>query len=213
MALIDKYYIFVEEEEATLSANVTQHPVEAGIKVTDNVKQQPITLALSGKIVDVGSTSASTIREALRQLNQNGVVVRFQGIHVLPEAVISNLKTKATAEISGGFEFEMDLTQIRIVNSAYKAAAKTATTTKQVTTKKTTTTAKKTTTKKAEPAKRYYTVKTGDCPWSIAVKYYNNGTKWEKMMKANTDIIARNKKRGVLWYAVYTGDKLLIPYL
>lgn len=210
MALIDnKYYIFVEEEEATLSANVTQHPVETGIKVTDNVKQQPITLTVSGKIVAVGDTSATTIREALRQLNQYGIVVRYQGVHILPEAVISNLKTKATAEISGGYDFEMDLTQIRIVKSAYKAAAKTATTTKQVTTKKTTTT----TTKKAEPAKRYYTVKTGDCPWSIAVKYYNNGTKWEQMMKANTDIIARNKKWGVLWYAVYTGDKLLIPYL
>lgn len=210
MALIDnKYYIFVEEEEATLSANVTQHPVETGIKVTDNVKQQPITLTVSGKIVAVGDTSATTIREALRQLNQYGIVVRYQGVHILPEAVISNLKTKATAEISGGYDFEMDLTQIRIVKSAYKAATKTATTTKQVTTKKTTTT----TTKKAEPAKRYYKVKSGDCPWSIAVKYYNNGNKWEQMMKVNTDIISRNKKNGVVWYMLYTGDKLLIPYL
>ena len=44
MALIDNYYVHVEEEEATLSSEVTQHPVETGIKVTDNVKRQPITL-------------------------------------------------------------------------------------------------------------------------------------------------------------------------
>lgn len=209
MALINNYYLFAEEEEASVSVDVTQHPVEEGIKITDNVKKQPITVSLSGKVVDVGATSANTIREAIRQLQQNGVIIRFQGVHLLPEAIITSFKTKATAEISGGYNFEMEISQIRIAKSAYKAAAKTATTTKQVTPKKT----KTTTTKKSEPAKRYYTVKTGDCPWSIAVKYYNNGLKWEQMMKANTSIVSRNKKRGVVWYMLYTGDKLLIPYL
>jgi len=206
MALIDNYYVHVEEEEATLSSEVTQHPVETGIKVTDNVKRQPITLSLKGKIVAVDGTSATTIREALRSLHDNGKLVKFLGVHHLSDSVITSFKTKASAEVSGGYEFEMEITQVRIAKSAYKAPAKTATTTQQVT-------QKKTTPKKTEPAKRYYTVKYGDCPWSIAEKYYNNGFKWEQMMKANTDIVARNKRWGVLWYSVYVGDKLLIPYL
>lgn len=203
MALINNYYVCAEEEEVTRGVDVTQHPVETGIKITDNVKRQPITLSLNGKIVSVGNTSATTISKAIEDLHINGKLVKFQGINTLSDALITNFKTKSTAEISGGFIFEMEITEVRIAKSAYKASAKTSTTTKQVTTKKTTT--------KNETPKKYHTVKYGDCPWALAVKYYGDGTKWTKIIDANQWLKDRNKKLGVVYYMLYVGDKLLIP--
>lgn len=49
-----------------------------------------------------------------------------------------------------------------------------------------------------------YKVQTGDSPWSIAVKFYNDGTKWEKIMEYNG--LSKNAY-------IYTGDVLKIPRL
>ena len=94
----------------------------------------------------------------------------------------------------------MELQEVRIAKSAYKASAKTATTTKQVTSKKT------------SSNKRYYTVKSGDCLWNIARKYYGNGIEYTKIYKANKSVIdARNKGKNVDKYTIYPNQKFLIP--
>lgn len=201
MALINNLYIHVIKEEESRSVDVTQHPVEAGIKITDNVRLQPLKLGLRGKLVANENTSASTVRDRIQEFQKSGTLISFLGVHHFTNAIITNFKTEASADISGGFDFDMDLEEVRIAKSAYRGSSTTTSTTKQVTPKK------------SPSENRYYTVKSGDCPWSIAVKYYGNGLKWERMMKANSDIIARNKKRGVLWYMLYVGDKLLIPNL
>ncbi len=41
-----------------------------------------------------------------------------------------------------------------------------------------------------DPAEKTYTVKTGDCLWSIAQQIYGNGEKWNDIYKANTDILS-----------------------
>lgn len=64
---------------------------------------------------------------------------------------------------------------------------------------------------KTASATKTYTVKWGDCPWSIAVKYYGDGTKWPKIIDANQWLKERNAKRGVIYYMLYVGDKLTIP--
>ena len=51
---------------------------------------------------------------------------------------------------------------------------------------------------------RTYTVKTGDCLWTIAVKMYGDGTKYLKIYNANKDKIGAN-------YIIYTGQVLTIP--
>ena len=204
MALINGYYVFVEEEELDRGVDVTKHPVEKGIEITDNVKRKALTLSVSGKIVNAGNMSAKTIKTALANLHKGGKLVKYQGREVLDSVLITSFKTSSSKDVAGGYIFDMEIKEIRVAKSAYKASAKTSATTKQVQ-------SKTTTAKSAEPKKRYHTVKYGDCPWSIAEKYYGNGNKWESMMKANTDIVARNKKNGVTWYSIYVGDKLLIP--
>lgn len=54
----------------------------------------------------------------------------------------------------------------------------------------------------AEDLLDIYTVKTGDSPWSIAVKYYGDGTKYTVIMDYNN--LPRNSY-------IYTGQQLKIP--
>ena len=51
---------------------------------------------------------------------------------------------------------------------------------------------------------RTYTVRTGDCLWTIAKRYYGNGAKYTKIYNANRDKI-RNPN------LIYTGPRLVIP--
>lgn len=110
-------------------------------------------------------------------------------------ALIVSFGTTQSAENAGGYDFSMEIKEIRIAKSAYKASAKTSTTTKQVTKKATSTTSQK----------RYYTVKSGDCLWNIAKKYYGDGSKYIKIYNANKKIIKNPD-------LIYVGQKLEIPY-
>ncbi len=49
-----------------------------------------------------------------------------------------------------------------------------------------------------------YTVKTGDCLWTIAVEMYGDGTKFKTIYNANRDKIRAD-------YIIYTGQVLTIP--
>ena len=57
------------------------------------------------------------------------------------------------------------------------------------------------------PAKptRTYTVRSGDCLWNIAKKYYGNGSLYTKIFNANRDKI-RNAN------LIYPGQVFVIPY-
>ncbi len=50
----------------------------------------------------------------------------------------------------------------------------------------------------------YYVVKSGDSLWSIAKKYYGDGTKYKKILDANKDIIKNPS-------VIKIGQKLVIP--
>lgn len=62
-----------------------------------------------------------------------------------------------------------------------------------------------------------YTVKSGDCLWNIAKKFYENGTKWNVIYEKNYDIIEstankyRNGKGSSNGHWIYPGTKLIIP--
>lgn len=75
-------------------------------------------------------------------------------------------------------------------------------TTKKKTTKKKTTTKKRTTENK--PKTKTYTVKSGDCLWNIAKKYYGNGAQYTKIYNANKSKIKNPN-------LIYPGQVLTIP--
>lgn len=55
-----------------------------------------------------------------------------------------------------------------------------------------------------KPAAKTYTVKSGDCLWTIAKKYYGNGAQYTKIYNANKDKISNPN-------LIYVGQVLTIP--
>jgi hypothetical protein len=63
-----------------------------------------------------------------------------------------------------------------------------------------------------------YTVRSGDCLWNIAKKFYNSGSKWTVIYNANKTVIENTAKKNGKAYSsnghwIYPGTKLTIPAL
>lgn len=54
-------------------------------------------------------------------------------------------------------------------------------------------------------APKTHTIKSGDCLWNIAKKYYGNGSDFTKIYNANKKVIGSNQNR------IYPGQVLTIP--
>lgn len=59
------------------------------------------------------------------------------------------------------------------------------------------------------PQQRTHILRRGECLWSLAVKYYGNGTKWKHIAKANG--IDPNNERQIR--TIPDGKQLVIPYI
>lgn len=199
MSYLNGYYIFVENEKVSRDVDVSSHPVEKGLDLTDNIKRSPITISLSGLIVDYknsnGATvTAKTVYQNLINLNAKGLYVKYEGVNSISNAIIEKLETENTNAVNGGYSFSMDIKEIRIANSAYVAP-------KVQSTKKSGTQQVKS---NANSGKRYHLVKKGECLWVIAKKYYGNGALYTKIYNANRNIIKNPN-------LIYTNQKFLIP--
>lgn len=192
MALINNIYIFVETEDIQRGVNVSSHPVEQGLNVSDNAKPEPKVIKIKGEIV--GAQAANNLK-ALEKLHQSGSYVKYVGRNILSNAVITSFNTSHPNTIWGGCAFDMEIKEIRIAKSPVivKAKKKTKGGTKQVTAKSAV---------KAAVKARTYTVKRGDTLWAIAKKYYGNGAKYPKIATASK---IKNPN------LIYVGQKLTIP--
>lgn len=181
MALLNEYYIFVQEEDVKRGVSISEHPVESGLNVTDNVKRNPKVISINGEIV---GADAAKILEKIEALHHNGKYVKYIGSNILSNALITEFDTSHRNTIYGGCAFTMQINEVRIAKSPLvvkkQSSTKSSSSTQQV--KKTTTTAKKTTT-------RTYKVKKGDTLWAIAKKYYGSGAKYTTIYNANKNLI------------------------
>lgn len=84
------------------------------------------------------------------------------------------------------------------------------------TTKTTTSTSDKKRPAEKKTKDKTYTVKSGDCLWNIAKKFYGDGSKWKKIYNANKNIIEKTAKKygkssSSNGHWIYPGTKLTIP--
>lgn len=206
MATINGYYIFVEKEDVKRGVELSSHPVEKGLDITDNVKRSPIVISISGEIV---GRDAAAMLSRLQTWHQSGRAVKYIGRNVISDALITRFDTGHPNTIHGGCSFDMEITEVRIAQSAWvKTPATTSTKKNTPATKKPTKAGtqqvKSNTSSNAADNKRYHTVKKGDCLWAIAKFYYGNGNQFKKIYEANKSIIGKN-------YLILAGQKLLIP--
>lgn len=186
MALLNEHYIFVQDEDVQRGVKVSEHPVEKGVNITDNVKREAVVIKIKGEIV--GANAAATL-SAITTLHQKGKYVKYIGRNVINNAIISSFNTSHPNTIHGGCSFDMEIKEIRIAKSAYTGKSKK---TKGGTKQKT---------KKSKKPKTYK-VKKGDTLWKIATKYYGAGKHYTKIAKKN-----KLKKP----YKLKVGQKLKLP--
>lgn len=196
MAYINNLWVFVETEDVTRGVEVSSHPVEQGLDITDNVKRSPITISISGEIV---GENAATILSNLTALHQQGKYIKYSGRNIIKNAVIEKFDTGHPNTIYGGCSFSMDIKEIRVAKPAYIAPKSNAGT---ASTKKSTKSG--TQQVQSNTSKKYHTVKKGDCLWNIAKAYYGNGSMYTKIYEANKDKIKNPN-------LIYAGQVFLIP--
>lgn len=104
MALINQIYVFVETEEIKRDTQISDHPVEEGIDLTDQVKRSPLSLSLSGEIV--GDDYENRVL-SLEQMQKKGELVEYIGVNRLSYALITSFSTEHSGKILGGCSFSM----------------------------------------------------------------------------------------------------------
>ena len=149
MSFINGLYIFAENEEHNADVEVSQHPVEKGIPITDTVKTGAEEVSFSGSIVDYTAGNkeykADTILSQIEAIKKAGTLVTYNGRRAFTSMQITGFSTNVDNSISGGYNYNMTLQKCRIVSNAYtKDGGK-----QQV--------------EKGENTDVYYTVKKGDC--------------------------------------------------
>lgn len=193
MAIINGIYIFVETEDVSRSVSITEHSVESGLDISDNVKRNAVTLSIKGAIV--GQNAKETVIELEKLLNSGKYARYVGGDFAFSNAVIKEFKTTKSNKYWGGYEFDMEIKEIRVAKAAYKSVSKAL---------KGGTSQIKKSSAKSSTKKRYHRVKSGDCLWKIAEKYYGSGSQYPKIVKANKGVIKTGN-------TIYPPDKLLIP--
>lgn len=189
MALLNNYYIFVQDEDVKRGISISEHPVEDGLRLTDNVQREPITISIKGQIV--GKNAKKNLKK-IQDLHHKGKYVKYVGQNILNKAIIISFDTSHPNTILGGCSFTMDIREIRVAKSPLVGKNKN---------KKKTTSGKKQVTKKSKKntKTKTYKVKRGDTLWDISKKYYGSGTKYKKIVNANKNKIKNPNKIQVGW--------------
>lgn len=116
MALINgSLYIFVEKEDVKRGIEAVTHLVEKGICITDHVRRNPVTIAISGEIV---GKNAADILSQITKAHQTGALVSYVGRNTIKNAQIVVFDTGRPNNIWGGCRFTMEIKEVQLKTNA-----------------------------------------------------------------------------------------------
>lgn len=127
MALLNNNYIFVQTESVERPYETATHPAEKGMAISDFVKKQPVTVSLSGKIVEVFDpnnrirVTAENAYKKIKELQDKGSLVKYVGRETISNLQIQDFSVSYSNKNHGGMDFTMTLKEVRIANNAYVA--------------------------------------------------------------------------------------------
>lgn len=189
MALINGQYIHVVSEDVNRNVEVLEHSVESGFNVSDHVKNGPLSISISGKIVDVNETKASEILSKLAYWQSKGIIISYTGRNILNNAMITSFSTSHDNGNFGGCDFSLELKQVRIAKSPLTVVNNTnlnitVGTLQQVN-------------KTSTAPNIYHTVKKGDTIWGLVHnKYRGYGFNVDWIIKNNPSAFSRKLANG-----------------
>lgn len=137
------------------TSTTTDHALEDGEQITDHVKSNPITISITGVILDENEEKVLKLRE----YREKGEVIDFDYMTSLKHVVITDFSRDYEAKIKDGYAFTMTLKQIKVgkvakyisVSIPVKQQTKAVTKKGRQQTKKTQTSSNKTTKEKYNP--------------------------------------------------------------
>jgi LysM repeat protein len=160
MGKLAGYTIANIQESFANTVDVTSYPTEKGLPITDNVKRQPKTFSITGKILGKTNADAVNIYNALEKLQNVGNVVSYVGRTTAKNVVITSMQPTFDSTISNGMGITIELQEIRMASSPYivkKTTVKSA--------------GKKTTSNTKTTQAVYHVTKKGDTYWGMSRTY------------------------------------------
>lgn len=131
MATLNGLYVFVESEDVTRSIESTSHPTEQGLDITASIRNQPIEISLTGRIVNNEQYSAATTKSKIQELMKAGSLITYVGRTTASNMQIQSFDSTHNNKTWGGFEYSMTLKQVRIAKPSYVAKQTTTTAQKE----------------------------------------------------------------------------------
>lgn len=208
MALINNLYVWVESENVSNPSEISEHPIEKGEPITDHAQRQPITLSISGKIINHGNKKAADIVNTIEGLQKSGSLITYVGRNTLSNLLIQDFQKTYVNTNWGGCDFSMTLKEVRIAKTAYVA---------KTTSKKATNVGTQQVEKSTQTA-IYHTVRKGDNCWNLVTQKYKTLSRpgvGSSIMSSCQWIMSNNQSafsRKGDFRTLQIGKKLLVGY-
>ena len=105
----------VIEERPEFNNEVSDHPLEDGLSVSDHVALRPISVPMNGVVAGEGAADKIA---TLRRWRNERHRLRFVGRNIFRNYVIGELQTEHDVSVRDGFRFRLVLQEVRIVKPA-----------------------------------------------------------------------------------------------
>lgn len=103
----------ITSEDLNESSTTTDHALEDGEQITDHVESNPITLSLTGVILDPNNEKNLKLRE----FRQKGELLSYNYRSRLETVLITSFNSKHDTKTKDGYTFTMTLKQVRLVKA------------------------------------------------------------------------------------------------